>query len=187
MPQYKDVDVIIQEIDKLQVELGSNDDAVWKRNKPKYKALALARAIIDDTLVADVAPRGEVAREILAEVREAFERYGERYGMREKLAELEQRFGLIDCKPCRHFVGCESCRTGKVCGDYDAGKRRAEKAAHGFAPLEVITELEAALEWLDTNGIHAEAAGVYIALDHAIATIEALARVPNVKEERDGI
>ena len=65
------------------------------------------------------AREGELAREILSEIREAYERYGGAYGMLQKINELEQRFGVIDCTKCRYFVGCESCRTGQVCGDFE--------------------------------------------------------------------
>ena len=65
------------------------------------------------------AREGELAREILSEIREAYEKYGGAYGMLQKINELEQRFSVIDCTECRHFVGCESCRTGQVCGDFE--------------------------------------------------------------------
>ena len=60
-----------------------------------------------------------LARQILSEIREAYEKYGGAYGMLQKINELEQRFGVIDCTKCRYFVGCESCRTGQVCGDFE--------------------------------------------------------------------
>lgn len=60
-----------------------------------------------------------LARQILSEIREAYEKYGGAYGMIQKINELDQRFGVIDCTKCRHFVGCESCRTGQVCGEFE--------------------------------------------------------------------
>ena len=110
------------------------------------KNLAIALGVSVEALIADVAPNsgeGYVLcvdgvsgyfpkefiidtirhyvneRTVLAEIREAYERYGGAYGMLQKINELEQRFGVIDCTKCRHFVGCESCRTGQVCGDFE--------------------------------------------------------------------
>lgn len=177
MARYIDADIVNQEIDKLQTELGSNNDTIWNKNKKIYKGLCYARGIIGDTPTAEVveksecdkwyheyhsikdqlerereylrneqklsdkyflelkdallvceltrdrvreleAKEGELAREILSEIREAYEKYGGAYGMLQKINELEQRFGVIDCTKCRYFVGCESCRTGQVCGEF---------------------------------------------------------------------
>ena len=54
MARYINADILSQEIDKLQSELQSNNDAIWKINKPIYKGLCLARGIIDDIPSAEV-------------------------------------------------------------------------------------------------------------------------------------
>ena len=49
MARYIDADIAIQQIDKLQDSLASNNDTVWNKNKPIYKGLCNARGIINDT------------------------------------------------------------------------------------------------------------------------------------------
>ena len=62
-----------------------------------------------------------ISRQILAEIREAYEKYGGAYGMLQKINELEVRFGVRerDCRDCRCFVGCEAARGGRVCDGFD--------------------------------------------------------------------
>lgn len=55
MPRYIDADIAHEEIEKLQTELESNNDTIWKKNKPIYKGLCYARGIINETPTADVA------------------------------------------------------------------------------------------------------------------------------------
>lgn len=54
MPRYIDADIVSEGIEKLQTELESNNDVLWKKNKPIYKGLCYARGIINDTPTADV-------------------------------------------------------------------------------------------------------------------------------------
>ena len=54
MARYINADILSQEIDKLQSELQSNNDAIWNINKPIYKGLCYARGIINDIPTADV-------------------------------------------------------------------------------------------------------------------------------------
>lgn len=60
MARYIDADIVHQEIEKLQVNLESNNDTIWKKNKPIYKGLCYARGIINKIPTADVVPRSEV-------------------------------------------------------------------------------------------------------------------------------
>ena len=62
MARYIDADIAIEEIDKLQDSLMSNNDTIWKKNKPIYKGLCNARGIINDIPTADVVPKSEVAQ-----------------------------------------------------------------------------------------------------------------------------
>lgn len=62
MARYIDADKANEEIDAFQTSLESNDDKVWRRNKPYYKGLAIARGIINDMPAADVVPRSEVEK-----------------------------------------------------------------------------------------------------------------------------
>jgi transcriptional regulator with XRE-family HTH domain len=98
------------------------------RNTNTTGIIAICRNAIDVILTlrsfgtvgeASASSAETVARQILSEIREAYERYGGAYGMLQKINELEQRLGVIDCTKCRHFVGCESCRTGQVCGEFE--------------------------------------------------------------------
>ena len=68
MTRYIDADKVHEAIETLQTQLESNDDKVWRKNRPFYKGLAMARGVINDTPTADVAPRSEVAREIFEEL-----------------------------------------------------------------------------------------------------------------------
>ena len=54
MATYKDVDKIHKEIDAFQTSLMSNDDKVWRKNKPYYSGAAIARGIINDAPTVDV-------------------------------------------------------------------------------------------------------------------------------------
>jgi hypothetical protein len=56
------VDIVHQEIEKLQVNLESNNDTIWKKNKPIYKGLCYARGIINEIPTADVVPRSEIEK-----------------------------------------------------------------------------------------------------------------------------
>lgn len=68
MARYIDADKVHENIETLQIALESNNDRIWAKNKPYYKGLATARAVLDETPTADVAPRAEVAREIFEEI-----------------------------------------------------------------------------------------------------------------------
>lgn len=54
MPRYIDADIVSEGIEKLQTEFESNNNVLWKKNKPIYKGLCYARGIINDTPTADV-------------------------------------------------------------------------------------------------------------------------------------
>lgn len=56
MARYIDIDPVHEEIEAIQRGLESNIDKIWYKNKPKYKALAIARRIMNDQPTADVAP-----------------------------------------------------------------------------------------------------------------------------------
>ena len=73
MARYIDADKVHEGVEALQISLESNNDAIWEKNKPYYKGLAMARAVINETPTADVAPRAEVAREIFEETMRAME------------------------------------------------------------------------------------------------------------------
>ena len=68
MARYIDADKVHESIETLQIALESNNDRIWAKNKPYYKGLATARAVLDETPTADVVPRAEVAREIFEEI-----------------------------------------------------------------------------------------------------------------------
>ena len=57
----------------------------------------------------------EVSRAILTEIADAFEKYGGQYGMKQKIIELEEKFGVISCADCKYFVGCEAVCGGRLC------------------------------------------------------------------------
>lgn len=61
----------------------------------------------------------EVSRAILTEISEAFEKYGGQYGMKQKIIELEEKFGVISCADCRYFTGCETACGGRLCDLYE--------------------------------------------------------------------
>jgi hypothetical protein len=52
--EYIKREAVLRETYKAQDELESNDDKVWRRNKPYFKGLAWANRIILDTPAADV-------------------------------------------------------------------------------------------------------------------------------------
>lgn len=54
MTEYIEREAVLRETYKAQDELESNDDKVWRRNKPYFKGLAWANRIILDTPAADV-------------------------------------------------------------------------------------------------------------------------------------
>lgn len=54
MGRYIDVDVAHAEIEKMQNELETNDDKLWRKNKPYYKGMACARGALNDIPTADV-------------------------------------------------------------------------------------------------------------------------------------
>ena len=54
MKEYIEREAVLRETYKAQDELESNDDKVWRRNKPYFKGLAWANRIILDTPAADV-------------------------------------------------------------------------------------------------------------------------------------
>ena len=54
MARYIDIEPVHKEIDRIQTSLESNDDKKWYKNKPYYKALAMARQIINEQPTADV-------------------------------------------------------------------------------------------------------------------------------------
>ena len=62
MARYIDADAVHEEIEAIQTSLESSDDRVRRKNKPYYKGLAMARAIINEQPTADVAPRSKVER-----------------------------------------------------------------------------------------------------------------------------
>lgn len=55
MARYIDVDVAHAEIEKMQNELETNDDKLWRKNKPYYKGMAWARGVLNDIPTAAVA------------------------------------------------------------------------------------------------------------------------------------
>lgn len=61
MAKYIDIEPVHKEIDGIQTSLESNDDKKWYKNKPYYKALAMARQIMNEQPTADVVEvkRGE--------------------------------------------------------------------------------------------------------------------------------
>ena len=52
--EYIEREALHVAIEKAQIELESNDDKIWSRNKKYYKGLAWARAIITEQPTADV-------------------------------------------------------------------------------------------------------------------------------------
>lgn len=54
MGRYIDVDEAHAEIEKMQNELETNDDKLWRKNKPYYKGMAYARGALNDIPTADV-------------------------------------------------------------------------------------------------------------------------------------
>ena len=72
MARYIDADLLDKEIDKLQDSLSTNNDALWSRNKPIYKALAYTRKMIrEDVPTADVVERGPFAKRLLLDLKAA--------------------------------------------------------------------------------------------------------------------
>lgn len=57
----------------------------------------------------------EVSRAILTEIADAFEKFGGQYGMKQKIIELEEKYGVISCVDCKYFVGCETACGGRLC------------------------------------------------------------------------
>jgi len=53
MAKFVDLDLIISEIAKAQVELETDDDTNWRINKPIYKGLCWARNIIESAPVVE--------------------------------------------------------------------------------------------------------------------------------------
>ena len=125
MPRYIDADAFKQKLADRDIFF----PALYKNELDEMPtADVVPRAELGDALLVCELTRdrvreleareGELAREILSEIREAYDKYGGAYGMLQKINELEQKFGVIDCTKCRYFVGCESCRTGQVCGEF---------------------------------------------------------------------
>lgn len=54
MKEYIEREAVLRETYKAQDELESNDDKVWRKNKPYFKGLAWANRIILDTPASDV-------------------------------------------------------------------------------------------------------------------------------------
>lgn len=52
--RYVDADYILEQIEEAQISLLTNDDKLWWRNKPYFKGLARANAIISESPTADV-------------------------------------------------------------------------------------------------------------------------------------
>lgn len=52
--RYVDTDYILGQIEEVQTSLQTNNDKLWGRNKPYFKGLALANAIILEAPEADV-------------------------------------------------------------------------------------------------------------------------------------
>lgn len=72
MARYIDADLLDEEIDKLQDSLSTNNDVLWSRNKPIYKALAYTRKMIrEDVPTADVVERGPFAKRLLLDLKAA--------------------------------------------------------------------------------------------------------------------
>jgi transcriptional regulator with XRE-family HTH domain len=59
----------------------------------------------------------KTARDIIAEVRTAYDKYGAAYGFKMALNGIAEKHGVKDCRDCRYFVGCE-CFSGQVCADF---------------------------------------------------------------------
>lgn len=60
----------------------------------------------------------KVAKHILTEIAEAYEKYGGAYGLKECILKLEQEYGFKDCRDCHYFVGCEAACGGRICGEF---------------------------------------------------------------------
>ena len=57
--ELKDVKEILTKIHAMQMDLESNFDKVWEKNKPKYKGMAYANGIIIDAPTLVEADKGE--------------------------------------------------------------------------------------------------------------------------------
>ncbi len=66
----------------------------------------------------------KVAKKILSEIADAFEQYGGQYGMKQKILELEQEYGIKNCTDCEYFVGCEMACGGRICGEFEKKKSK---------------------------------------------------------------
>lgn len=55
--EYIERGALHRAIEEAQIKLESNDDKVWSRNKPYYKGLAMARAILNEAPAAVVEVR----------------------------------------------------------------------------------------------------------------------------------
>lgn len=64
----------------------------------------------------------KVAKKILSEISKAVEQYDNPSDMKQRILELEQEYGLKDCRKCCHFDSCE-CINGKVCERFEQRKR----------------------------------------------------------------
>lgn len=99
MAQYRDTDEILRKLDDYYITAivqQKHDDLPEdhaKHWKGVQSGINYARNTIIEAPTADVAPKSEVAREIIGEIKAAFEQYGGRFGMRQKLEELEKRYG----------------------------------------------------------------------------------------------
>lgn len=72
MARYIDADLLDEKIDKLQDSLSTNNDALWRRNKPIFKALAYTRGMIrEEVPTADVVERGAFAKRLLLDLKAA--------------------------------------------------------------------------------------------------------------------
>ena len=129
MAEYIEREALEVQINKAQTSLESTDDKVWKRNKPFYKGLCWARAIINEQPTADVVPKSEVEylvkalekqqKLVIEKEHEIGKLEGEIEQLFEEIDEIKKKQTGIDCPKCKHFVGCEKANWERGCEEYE--------------------------------------------------------------------